>query len=125
MSLIESFLTGEYKVKRTGVGRYVDGMYQKGCIEEFCVCGSLQPTNARELKLPTEGARLKQYWKFYSDKPIVAASARSLADSDIVFINGDEYRAMSLTTWEGTDLDYHMTILLREPQQRSDGKAAG
>jgi hypothetical protein len=120
MSLVSRFFTGEYIVRRASKGYYVKGRYQAGPIEEIMVLGSLQPTNARELKLPEEGNRLKQYWKFYSDEPVLVNSPSTLADSDRVIINGDEYRAMALTSWQGTDLDYFMTILWRDPEQRSD-----
>jgi hypothetical protein len=122
MTLVDRFLTGDYKIKRTAKGKYVKGRYEPGLTEEFEVCGSLQPTNARELKLPEEGNRLKQYWKFYTDQPILVDSERTLATGDKIFIDGDEYRAMSLTRWKGTDLDYFMTIVWREPEQYSDAK---
>lgn len=121
MSLIDSFLTGDYKVLRRCSGQYVNGRYVPGELEEIEVCGSMQPTSARELKLPEEGNRIKQYWKFYTDSPILLNSTSSLADSDKVVINGETYRAMSREQWEGTRLDYFMTILWREPEQRSDG----
>ena len=124
MSLIGRFLTGEYTVFRSKPGTYVKGRYVPGAKSKIKVSGSLQPTNARELKLPEEGTRFKQFWKFYTDEPVLLVSARTLADSDYVEINGEQYRAMSLTTWQGTDLDYFMTILWREPQQADDGKGA-
>lgn len=125
MTLIDRFLTGDYTVKRTASGHYVKGRFYAGPVEEIQVCGSLQPTNARELKLPEEGNRLKQYWKFYTDKPIFTDSMRRLATGDKITVNGDEYRAMSVNRWEGTQLDYFMTIIWREPEQPSDGKEAG
>jgi hypothetical protein len=42
-----------------------------------------------------------------------------------VIINGEEFRAMALTTWQGTDLDYFMTVLWRSPEQDSDGVGSG
>jgi hypothetical protein len=124
MTLIGRFLTGEYKVIRSGPGTYIKGRYVRGPREELMVWGSMQPSSARELKLPEEGNRLKQYWKFYTDEPIVLNSMKTLADSDHVIINGDEYRAMSLLHWQNTDLDYYMTVLWREPEQSSDGQGA-
>ena len=125
MSLIGRFLTGDYSVIRSQRGTYVRGRYVAGPTETIKVCGSLQPSNARELKLPEEGNRLKQYWKFYSDAPITVNSMATLSKGDKVIINGEEYRAMSLITWENTDLDYFMTVLWREPEQISDGKGSG
>jgi hypothetical protein len=124
MTLISRFLTGDYVVYRMENGTYIRGRYVEGRKKKIIVSGSLQPTTARELKLPEEGNRLKQFWKFFTDEPIVVNSMRTLADSDHVIINGDSYRAFSLTTWAGTDLDYFMTILWREPEQSSDGKGA-
>jgi hypothetical protein len=124
MSLVSRFFTGTYKVKRNGPGQYVKGRYVPGKLEELEIEGSLQPTNARELKLPEEGNRLKQFFKFYSDDPILVGSMATLAKPDRVFIDGDEFRAMSLLTWKGTNLDYHVTVLWREPEQVSDGRGA-
>lgn len=122
MTLISRFLTNDYVVLRSEPASYVKGRYVAGKKRKLIVSGSMQPTSARELKLPEEGNRLRQFWKFYTDEPILVNSMRSLADSDHVIINGDSYRAFSLTRYEGTDLDYHMTILWREPEQESDGK---
>lgn len=124
MTLIGRFLTGTYKVTRMKSGTYVKGRYIPGPTEELQVDGSMQPVNARELKLPEEGNRLRQYWKFFTDQKIVVNSMATLADGDIITIDGDEYRAMSLFTWENVDLEYHATIVWREPQQATDGKGA-
>lgn len=117
MTLVARFLTGEYVVTRSTKGTYVKGRYVPGPTQEITVAGSLQPTNARELKLVEEGNRLRQYWKFYTDEPIVVIDTKSLADSDRVTVNGESYRAMALTTWAGTNLDYFVTVLWREPEQ--------
>jgi hypothetical protein len=122
MTLIGRFLTGEYKVIRNSKGSYIKGRYVPGPKCEIMVCGSMQPTSARALKLPDEGNRLKQYYKFYTDERVLLNSMATLADSDIIFVNGEAYRAMELTPWEGTDLDYYMTIIWREPNQDSDGQ---
>ncbi len=121
MSLVSRFFTGEYCVKRASKGTYIKGRYQAGEIEEIYVSGSLQPTNARELKLNDEGNRLKQYYKFYTDEPVLVNSMATLADSDKIIIDGDEYRAMSVESWKGTDLPYYMTIVWRDPEQETDG----
>lgn len=124
-SLVSRLFTGEYLVKRTGKATYLNGNYVPGRMEEITVLGSLQPTNARELKLPEEGNRLKQYFKFYSDAPVLVMSERSLARSDRVCLNGDWFKAMSTEPWQGhVDLPYFMTILEREPEQDSDGQGA-
>jgi hypothetical protein len=122
MTLIDHLLTGEYEVIRMEKGTYVKGNYVPGPSTQFKVYGSMQPKSARELKLPDEGNRLRQYWAFYTDEPILVNSMATLADSDHVIINGESYRAMSRVQWEGTFLDYFMTILFRDPEQRSDGK---
>lgn len=124
MSLIGRFLTDDYSVTRMKKGTYIRGRYVPGEQETITVAGSLQPTNARELKLPEEGNRIKQYWKFYTDEPVLVSSPKTLADSDHIMVNGESYRAMSLTTWAGTDLDYFMTVLWRDPNQTSDGNGA-
>ena len=99
-------------------GSYINGFYVPGCQEEIEMMGSLQPTNPRELKLPEEGNRLKQYWKFYSDQPLYTNNTRSLANSDIVTINGETYKVMSVEIWQGhLDLPFYKSIVYREPEQ--------
>lgn len=120
MSLISRFFTNEYKVRRKRKGVYVKGRYQAGEYEEITVAGSLQPTNARELKLVEEGDRIKQYFKFYTDEPILIDNERTLGTSDTIVVDGDEFRAMSYEPWKGTRLDYYMTIIWRDPEQKSD-----
>ena len=117
MSLIDRFITNCYKVERMRAGTYVDGFYVPGCLEEIEIMGSLQPMNARELKQPEEADRLRQWFKFYSDKPVFTDNVRTLAKSDVVTINGDRYRVMSSEIWQGhLDLPYYMAIMYREPE---------
>jgi len=89
--LIGRFLTGRYKVIRTKNGEYVRGRYVPGQMETIHVAGSMQPTTARELKLPDEGNRLRQYYRFFSDQPVLVNSMATLSQGDKVIINGDEY----------------------------------
>ncbi len=119
MSLIDRFMTDTYSVTRNTSGTYDKGFYVPGPKECIQVEGSMQPTNARELKLPEEGNRLKQYWKFYTDKPILTNNTRTLANSDIVVVNGDTYKVMSVEPWQGlgVDLPHYLSILYREPEQ--------
>ena len=121
MSLIDHFLTGTYKVKRSTGGSYpagAFGQYVPGETVEIDIRGSLQPTNARELKIPEEGARLRQYWKFYSDEEIFTIRTASLGQADVVEIDGETYKVMSIEKWQGlgVDLPYFMTVLYREPE---------
>ena len=117
MSLVQRFMTRTYKVTRSKKGTYVKGRYIPGPTETIKVDGSLQPSTARELKLPDEGNRLRQVFKFYTDKPVVTNNTKTLADADKVEINGESFKAMALTPWQGTDLDYFMTAVWREPEQ--------
>lgn len=100
-------------------GEYQGGFYVPGPTQTIQVRGSLQPTNARELKLPEEGNRLRQYFKFYSDQPLIAIDTKTLADSDRIQINGESYRVMSVEIWQGVyvPLPYYMSILYREAEQ--------
>lgn len=117
MTLVQRFMTGDYTVVRSMAGTYVKGKYKPGRTETIQVSGSLQPTTARAMKMPEEGARLGQLWKFFTDQPIVVINTRTLADADHVIINGESYRAMALTPWQNTDLDYFMSVVWREPEQ--------
>jgi len=116
-SPVQRFASGTYKVCRFGAGKYIDGFYEQGKLEEICVKGSLQPTNARELKIPEEGARLKQFWKFYTDQPIVTIGTRRLSKADVVTINGETYKVWSQEIWQGFRLAHYKAILYREPEQ--------
>lgn len=122
MSLVARFLTGDYTVIRSDRGTYVKGRWIPGPKRKIKICGSLQPTSARELKLPEEANRLKQYYKFYTDEPILLGSTATFADGDYIEVNGESFRAVSLTSWQNTDLDYFVTVIWREPQQSTDGK---
>lgn len=124
MSLIGRFLTGDYTVIRSSKGTYVKGRYVPGPKSKIVVGGSMQPSSARELKLNDEGNRIKQWWKFYSDEQISTNSMANLSSPDVVIINGEEYRAMGITLWQGTNLDYFMTALWREPEQSNDGEGS-
>lgn len=116
MSLIGRFLTGEYVVEKYGPGSYIKGIWQPGAIQTVKVRGSMQPLSAREMKLPMEGSRLKQAYKFYTDTQLTTIGTSNLKDADHIKINGESYRAMSVETWEGVDLPYFKTIVWREPQ---------
>lgn len=111
------FSTGSYQVERHGPGYYLKGRYVKGPKETVEIQGSLQPLTARELKLVSEGARLKQCYKFYTDAPLVTVSSKELAMADVVKINGDTFKVMSVEAWPGTDIPYYKSILYREPEQ--------
>lgn len=117
MTLIDRFMTDEFKVTRSTGGKYVKGIYTPGPTETVTISGSLQPTNARELKLPEEGNRLRQYYKFYSDNPLIPMNTKTLGTSDRVKINGETYRVMSVEAWQNFDLDYYKSIVYREPEQ--------
>lgn len=119
MTLIDRFLSTTYVITRTTSGQYQGGFYVPGPMQTLTMEGSLQPTNAKELKMPEEGDRLKQYWKFYSDTPLTTDNTVSLAKPDIVTINGETYKVMSVETWQGIgfDLPYYKSILYRTPEQ--------
>lgn len=117
MTLVQRFMTGEYTVTRSTKGTYVKGRYIPGPTQTLKVEGSLQPYQGRNLKLPEEGARLRQYFKFFTDTQIVTVNPTTLADADRITIDGETYRAMDITPWKGTDLDHFVTLVWREPQQ--------
>jgi hypothetical protein len=117
-------MTGEYKVIRSSKGTYVKGRYVPGPMKTIKVAGSMQPSSARELKLPEEGNRLKQFYKFFTDEPILTNSMATLSSPDIVTVNGDTFKAMAPINWQHTNIDYFMTIIWREPEQATDGDGA-
>lgn len=117
MSIVRRFKTGIYSVSRPGQGTYQDGTYISGPMENIHVVGSLQPTNARELKIEEEGTRLKQYYIMYSDDPILVSNTKNLADSDRVTINRETFKVLSVEHWEGMRLAHYKSVLAREPEQ--------
>lgn len=117
MTIVQRFFTDTLVVKRPKSGKYVKGRYVPGPLEEVTIRGSRQPTNARELKLPEEGNRLRQYWKFYTDAPLTTGNTRSVSPPDQVTINGESYRVMSVEAWNNFDLEYFKSILYRDPDQ--------
>jgi hypothetical protein len=120
MSLIQSLMTGTYVVTRSCPSKYVKGRYIPGVQETLTLSGSLQPLNAKELKLVPEGDRLKQYYKLYSDQPLFTVKPSSLAAADVVTLNGETYKVYSVESWTGTDLPYFKSILYREPEQATE-----
>ena|ERR1051325_12214126 len=117
MTLISRFMTNTYVVTRRGPGTYVHGIYEPGTEETIEVLGSLQPLSPRELKLPEEGTRLKQYFKFYTDQPILPVNTKTLAGSDLVTVDGETFKVMSVESWAGTTFPYFLSILSRESTQ--------
>ena len=110
-------LTGSYTVERAGAGTYRFGEYVPGPVETFDVMGSMQPLSARELKFASEGMRLKQLYKFYSDKALLTINTKQLAAADVVKINGDTFKVISEERWDGTMMPYFKSVLAREPEQ--------
>ena len=120
---IGHFLNGEYEVTRSTGGYYKDGYYVENEPETITIIGSLQPLNPREDKMPEEGERLKQMFKFYSTEPLLTLNTKSLAESDVVTINGDTFKVVAVEKWSnefgfgGVDFPHYKTLLQREPQQ--------
>lgn len=120
MTLIDNFLTDTYTVTRSLGGSYVNGIYVSDGDETLTVKGSLQPMTPREIKLAEEaGERLTDGKKFYADTDLrVIDRATGLKRSDKVTINGETYKVVSVTIWQGlrVDLPHYKHILNREPQ---------
>lgn len=119
MSLIESFLTNTYTVRRSSGATVVNGRWEESGFTTVVVKGSLQPLNAREIKMLPEGFRLKQMYKLYSDASIATINTASQAGADKVTIDGETFKVISVEDWKGTkvDLPHFKSILQREPQQ--------
>jgi hypothetical protein len=118
-SPIERFLSDTYEVRRSRGGSYVDGFFKAEEDDVLKVRGSMQPTNARELKLSEEGTRLREYFKFYTDIQVLPINSKTLARSDTITINNETYKVMSQTIWQGLrfGMNYYMSVLYREPTQ--------
>ena len=116
MTIVQRFISGSYTVSRSRAGSYVTGRYVPGVIDTITIPGSLQPTNARELKLPEEGGRLKQYFKFYTDDQTFTIITSGLNRADVITIDGDTYKVWSVEPWRGFSMQYYMAILWREPE---------
>ena len=114
--MIGRFLTGEYEVKRSGQGFYKDGTYHHGPAETIKIRGSMQPHSPREAKMPSEGARLKQYWFFYTDAPLVPIGTKNLERADVIEVNGETYKVMSQEIWQDVGIPYYKSIIYREPE---------
>ena len=119
MTLIDHFITNVYTVTRNGPGSYQGGLYTHGPSETVLIRGSLQPNHSRSLKQPEEGDRIHQTYDFYSDQPLLTDSTKTLASSDRVIVDGENYRVMDSERWIGfhIDLPYFRSTLVREPEQ--------
>lgn len=117
MTLISDLSTGSYVVTRKARGTYQDGYYIAGSDETVTIGGSMQPTTAQELKIEEEGVRLRQYYKFFSDQPILAVNTVCLNDADHVFVDSKRYRVLGVEHWRGLSLSHYMSTLVLEPEQ--------
>ena len=118
MSLISRLSRGTtFKITRKGQGTYQNGFYIAGADETLVVEGSMQPTTAAELKIEEEGTRLKQYYKFFTDQPILTINTQTLSDSDRVTIDGATYKVLGVAHWRALDLSHYVSTLVREPEQ--------
>lgn len=121
--VIPGFLSGTYIVTRSLGGEYIKGRFVAGNTETIKMVGSLQPIGGRELKHLEEGERIKDHYTFYSDERLSIVDASDLSQADVIQIDDDSYRVVSVEEWSneigfvGIDLPHFKTILKREPQQ--------
>lgn len=115
MSLVQEFATSTYEVERmTSSGQYVDGFWVPGTTQRIQVTGSLQPMSMRDLELLPEGERVKQTFKIYTDTVLFTGREGGLRSPDRVCIGGEWFRVQASERWDGTDLPYFKSLLVRE-----------
>jgi hypothetical protein len=115
MTLVQEFTTDSYKVFRfEGAGTFVEGVYIQGKKKEFCISGSLQPMNGKELLVLPELDRVKQVYKLYTDSELLTIKECGLKNADRVEAYGERFVVMQTEKWLGTDLPYFKAILVRE-----------
>jgi hypothetical protein len=114
MSLVDSFASGTYKLKRqTGPGDYVEGEFIKGRVETSEIKGSLQVVSPRESLLLDEGDRDKESFKFYTDGQTFPGREKNLRVGDVITCYGRDFEVRSVERWQGTvDLPYFKAILI-------------
>ena len=122
--LVPSFFSGNYTITRSKSGTFDRGRYVPGPKETIQVKGSLQPIGGRDIKMLEEGERIRDHYTFYSDAAISVIDTTTQAEADVVTINGETYRVVSVEEWENQpgfagriDLPHFKSILKREPQQ--------
>jgi len=122
-SPIPNFTTGNYQVTRRTQGAFDRGRYVPGSPETLTIKGSLQPIGGRDIKQLQEGERIADHFTFYSDVAPSIIDTKTLGDADVITIDGETYRVVSVQGWgdqagfRGIDLPHFKTILKREPQQ--------
>jgi len=115
MSLVQEFSTGVYEVERmTSPGQYVEGVWVPGSTSKLTVRGSLQPMSMRDLQMLPEGERVKQTYKLYTDSLLFTGREGAMRSPDRVCVNQEWFRVHSTERWDGTDLPYFKSVLVRE-----------
>lgn len=115
MSLVSEFQTGIYELRRARcAGDFVNGNYVWPDTDCSKVSGSLQPLSPRDLQILPELDRVKQGYKLYTDSELLTSSEKGLKPADRVIINLERFVVMSSERWDGTDLPYFKSILMRE-----------
>jgi hypothetical protein len=117
MSIVGRFQTGEYEVTRHGKGTYIRGRYEEGETTVLRISASKQPATGRDIQQLSEGERIGQHWKLYTDVQLQISTQKGLATADRVLIDGESFKVMSCEPMLGLGaISYFKSIVWREPQ---------
>lgn len=86
------FPTGEYSVKRTNEGTYVNGDYVPGAEETLTIVAGIQPLTGRELQNLRRGITATEVRVVYTNRELIALDETAGIVPDIITVDGDEWR---------------------------------
>lgn len=113
LSLINRFKKDVVTVKRKAAGSYIEGVFTDGEETEIEITGSIQPLNGKELLVLSEGNRVKDTIKIYTDSEL-RTDKSSTCVADLIEYNNKIWQVMNVfdysTTIAGTTLTHYKAL---------------
>jgi hypothetical protein len=105
-------------IKRTKVGEYKGGFYEKGSAKEFSVMASIQPHFFKEVDKLPEGRQSTDAVKIYTESKLI--SKNNNYESDLIKYNGLWYEVYQVKDYSGLGFLPHfkgISLLVNEENQ--------
>lgn len=108
-SVIDSFKTGDYTLKRPGAVSYVNGLAVAGATSSSTIAAVVTPLTGRELLRLPEGDRDKERLLVLSRSEMRTTGVGGKAD--LITINGEDYEVSSVEPWPM--FGFHKAVVTR------------
>ena len=105
-------------LKRTMVGTYKGGFYEKGSIENLTLMATVQPHFFREVDKLPEGRQVSDAIKIYTEEKLISKNGKY--QSDIVNYKGLFYEVFQVKDYSDNDILPHfkcIALLVNEENQ--------